>query len=177
MNDYEAERIAAAINVLRPDWPTRSLITLLGRPQLASRPRRDVLVALAWVAAEPNTANPGRVLEAGPWWKAAAAGEPTASTRYPAKAGSPDECRTHPGEWANTCRACAGDRLAGERETGRREAADPGPVAARVAELRRIARGAAMAPETHATAPRSVEQDTSGAECHSDPPSRIGTFQ
>ena len=33
-------------------------------------------------------------------------------TRYPAKAGT--DCRLHPGEWAETCRACAADRLAGE---------------------------------------------------------------
>lgn len=139
MNDYEIEKIAAAINILRPDWPTRSLITLLKRPQLAGRPRRDVLVALAWVASEPNTANPGRVLEAGPWWKAAAAGEPQTSSRYPAKAGSPDECRLHPGEWAVSCRACAADRLTGEQSTpGRLTPA--AEVAARVAELKRLAR-------------------------------------
>lgn len=72
MNDHERERIAAAINQLRPDWPAKSLVTLLSKPELATRPRRDVTVALAWVACETSTATPARVLEAGPWWRAAA---------------------------------------------------------------------------------------------------------
>lgn len=79
MNEHEIERLSAAFNVLRPDWPARSLATLLRRPELVHRPRRDVAVALAWIACESATANPGRVLEAGPWWKAAAldSGPPT----------------------------------------------------------------------------------------------------
>ena len=70
MNEHEIERISAAMNQARPDWPTKQLRTLLAHPQLADRPRRDVFVALAWVASEPNSATPYRVLEAGPWWKA-----------------------------------------------------------------------------------------------------------
>lgn len=72
MNDHEIERIAMAMNALRPDWPVASLRTLLKKPQLTDRPRRDVTVALAWVACESGTATPARVLESGPWWKAAA---------------------------------------------------------------------------------------------------------
>ena len=70
MNDHEAQRIAAAMHAARPDWPASSLLTLI-RKKLINRPRRDVLVALAWVASEPNSATPARVLEAGPWWRAA----------------------------------------------------------------------------------------------------------
>ena len=70
MNDHEAERIAAAMNQARPDWPVKQLRTLLADPRIAERPRRDVFVALAWVACESNTATPYRVLEAGPWWRA-----------------------------------------------------------------------------------------------------------
>jgi len=72
MNDHEKDRIAAALHQLRPDWPTKSLRTLLDKPQIADRPRRDVVVALGWVACETATATPARVLEAGPWWRAAA---------------------------------------------------------------------------------------------------------
>jgi hypothetical protein len=71
MNDHEAERIADALTHLRPDWPVKQLRTLLADPRIAGRPRRDVVVALAWVASEPGTASPYRVLEAGPWWRAA----------------------------------------------------------------------------------------------------------
>ena len=72
MNDHEKDRIAAALHQLRPDWPTKSIRTLLDKPQIADRPRRDVVVALGWVACENATATPARVLEAGPWWRAAA---------------------------------------------------------------------------------------------------------
>lgn len=71
MNDHEAARIAAAMNAARPDWPLRQLTTLLKDQRIANRPRRDVFVALAWVASEQNSASPYRVIEAGPWWKAA----------------------------------------------------------------------------------------------------------
>lgn len=70
MNDHEAQRIAAAFHQLRPDWPASSLLTLI-RKNLLDRPRRDVAVALAWVACESGTATPARVLETGPWWRAA----------------------------------------------------------------------------------------------------------
>jgi hypothetical protein len=70
MDDHEAQRIAAAMHAARPDWPASSLLTLI-RKKLIDRPRRDVFVALAWVASEPNSATPARVLEAGPWWRAA----------------------------------------------------------------------------------------------------------
>jgi hypothetical protein len=71
MKQHEADRIAAAMNQARPDWPLKQLATLLADSRITDRPRRDVFVALAWVASEPNSASPYRVLEAGPWWKAA----------------------------------------------------------------------------------------------------------
>lgn len=71
MNEHEIERIAAAMNHMRPDWPTAQLRTLLKDQRITNRPRRDVSVALAWVACETGTSTPYRVLEAGPWWKAA----------------------------------------------------------------------------------------------------------
>jgi hypothetical protein len=71
MNSHEIERIAAAMNQARPDWPTKQLTTLLTDERMVNRPRRDVFVALAWIACESGTATPYRVLEAGPWWRAA----------------------------------------------------------------------------------------------------------
>lgn len=73
MNENEISRIAAAISDLRPDWPAASIRSLLHKPELRNKPRRDVAVALAWVACEPDTKTPARVIEAGPWWRAAAA--------------------------------------------------------------------------------------------------------
>jgi hypothetical protein len=68
MNENEIERIALATNALRPDWPLASIRTLI-RTKLIQRTRRDVAVALAWVACESQTKTPARVLEAGPWWQ------------------------------------------------------------------------------------------------------------
>lgn len=73
MNEVEISRIAAAISDLRPDWPASSIRSVLNRPELKNRPRRDVAVALAWVACEAETKTPARVTENGPWWRAAAA--------------------------------------------------------------------------------------------------------
>lgn len=69
MNRTEAARLAAAVNVLRPDWPTASLTTYLAAH--IHRPLRDVAVALVWVASDPDTKTPKRMDEAGPWWGAA----------------------------------------------------------------------------------------------------------
>ena len=83
MIEHEIQRIAAAANQLRPDWPIRQLLTLLNDPRLSDRPRRDVTVALAWVACENGTSSPYRVLESGPWWIAAAADGQTTGRREP----------------------------------------------------------------------------------------------
>lgn len=81
MIDHERDRLAAALHQLRPDWSVRQLLTLLNEPSLRDRPRRDVIVALSWVAAESGTASPYRVLEAGPWWRAVAVDGQVTSNR------------------------------------------------------------------------------------------------
>jgi hypothetical protein len=83
MNEHEAARIAAAMNQLRPDWPTKQLRTLLADARISDRPRRDVAVALAWVACEAASHNPYRVLETGPWWIAAGVDGQTTGRREP----------------------------------------------------------------------------------------------
>lgn len=100
MEDHEVERIAAAMHVARPDWPARQIKTLI-RDNLLHRPRRDVLVALAWVASEPASHTPYRVLENGPWWRATA-------TEGAAPSREPFDART-------TCGICGKTRLNCER--------------------------------------------------------------
>jgi hypothetical protein len=68
MTKTELARLAAAVNVLRPEWPTSSLTTYLALH--GHRPLRDVAVALVWVATDPDTKTPKRMDEAGPWWSA-----------------------------------------------------------------------------------------------------------
>lgn len=103
MNDHETDRIAGAMHLLRPDWPTQQIRTLI-RDKLADRPRRDVAVALAWIACESGTSNPYRVLETGPWWTAAAVDgqttgrrEPFDATRFCGTCNKPNDIR-HPGD-------------------------------------------------------------------------------
>jgi hypothetical protein len=71
MIDHEIDRVTSAIHRLRPDWPIKQLNTLI-RDNLADRPRRDVAVALTWIACDTATTTPYRVLESGPWWIAVA---------------------------------------------------------------------------------------------------------
>lgn len=105
MNDNEIQRLALAVNSLRPEWPVKSLRTFLAG-KLAPRPYQDVALALVFVATDPKTTTPARVLEAGPWWKTNPAGNE--STYRPPR---PDEeCVLHVGEYRDSCRACAADR-------------------------------------------------------------------
>jgi hypothetical protein len=97
----EAARLAAAINALRPEWPAQSLLTFIGQ-NLQSRAYRDAVVALAWVAADPQSVTPARVLENGPWWKATQAQAGTVSAIAM-------RCPDHPAECAWDCKPCSED--------------------------------------------------------------------
>lgn len=73
MNRDEAQRIAGAISIIRPDWLASSLVTVLGKlpPHLRARPARDVHLALAWLAHDPDQRTPRLLSESGPWWQLA----------------------------------------------------------------------------------------------------------
>lgn len=91
MNASAVARIAAAVNVLRPEWPVPSLRTLLESDALRHKPWRDVAVALTWVACDPASKTPARVKEAGPWWRAAGA---EGATHVPANPTRETACKT-----------------------------------------------------------------------------------
>ena len=62
----EIDRLAAAIHALRPDWPAHSLRTwLMGH--CTATTYRDAAVMLTWVACDPSSKTPARMLERGPW--------------------------------------------------------------------------------------------------------------
>jgi hypothetical protein len=73
MTETQIARLAAAISHLRPDWPQTSLHTFISR-ELRAYAWRDAAVMLTWVATDEATQTPARVLEAGPWRKAAQPG-------------------------------------------------------------------------------------------------------
>lgn len=101
LSQVEAHRLAAAINQLRPDWPLASLSTWI-RSRLSERAYRDAAVALTWIACDPQTTSPGRVLEAGPWWRAAVADKGTVSAVT-------HRCPEHPAQTAWNCPDCGAD--------------------------------------------------------------------
>lgn len=120
MNETETQRLAGAVNALRPEWPVKSLCTFIAT-KLEARAYLDAAVALAWVAADPATKTPARVLEAGPWWRATAVADTTYRPNLPP---CPDHAdQTLPcGRCANE--AASADRLAGlERVRAEAEAA------------------------------------------------------
>lgn len=115
MTPIQLHRLAGAIATLRPDWPPQSIQTFLEK-HFTHRPLRDIAVALTYVAVDPTTTTPARVLEAGPWWQSAATRDvPTAV----------NDCPTHPHTalWvdnrtsASECSGCRNDRRADETAT------------------------------------------------------------
>lgn len=71
MNGKEADRLAIAVHALRPDWPAQSLRSFITN-NLTDKNWSDAAVAFAWIATDPATKTPARVLEVGPWWSATA---------------------------------------------------------------------------------------------------------
>lgn len=89
----EVDRLAHAVNALRPDWPTASLRTWI-TANLANRAYHDAAVALVWVAVDPASHKPARVLENGPWWGATLTAASEAE-RHPSAVKLGELCHTH----------------------------------------------------------------------------------
>ena len=100
MTKTEAERVAAMAHALRPDWPVKSLMTILA--DFASTPYQDAATQLAYLATDPTTVTPARFREDGPWRKIAYA----ARGEEPARSNNM-RCHEHPDQVmpCATCRA------------------------------------------------------------------------
>lgn len=61
----EGERLAQSINAMRPEWPTSSLLTLIGKRK--ERALMDLALELMYVALDPETKSPARIDTDGPW--------------------------------------------------------------------------------------------------------------
>ncbi len=106
----ETERRAAMADALRPDWPLKSLTTFIVN-ELTRRTYREVAIALAWVATDPATDTPKRMLEAGPWWNASRAQAATVSVVV-------TRCPEHPEHPAARCPACDSRRGEVDHDAG-----------------------------------------------------------
>ena len=105
MNPNQARAIAGAISHIRPDWHEVALNSLLaGLPtNLRDRPARDVMLALTWLAYDPDTDKPGRLKLDGPWWhlaNAASVAAPAPEYRTTAW------CPVHDRPYLHECRYC-----------------------------------------------------------------------
>ena len=76
MTRIEIERLANAINILRPDWPAEHLIAFLTK-HASTRPLWDAARVLVWIATEPGQidgqhvhTDPVDFTKPGPWWDA-----------------------------------------------------------------------------------------------------------
>jgi hypothetical protein len=133
--DVELSRLADMTHALRPDWPARSVRTLLER-RMRDRAYADLAVALAVIACDPTSETAARVEQPGPWWTATRANRPHDATFTPGPGDDP-ACQQpgHEHERAAACRACAGERLAGDQpdreldDRTRRGLARPAPSA------------------------------------------------
>jgi hypothetical protein len=111
----EIQRIAAAMNALRPDWRPSSLVTFLTKHHIG-RSYRDLAIAGVVVASDPTTKTPHLLNGHGSWWVAAQAVMGSAAVIGVPAPGAPRcEVYGHEHEVATHCRACKLDAA----ETGR----------------------------------------------------------
>lgn len=124
-SDSELDRLAGMANALRPDWPVRSVRSLLARDH-AARGYADLAVALAVIATDPATLTPARLAESGPWWHATIRATTVA---HVGPGRGTDRCRQpgHEHESAHACRLCRAEQLT---ETPATQPAPPIPAPA-----------------------------------------------
>lgn len=130
----QIQRIAAALNALRPDWRAQSLVTFLTKHH-ADRPYQDLLIAGVIVALDPTTQTPQLLNQHGRWWVAAQQVAAATVTPTPGPGRRP-RCTVsgHEHEAADNCRSCAADRLVtGDRPVQAVPAMVPPPSPARAA--------------------------------------------
>lgn len=107
----QGQAIARLMHELRPEWDLPGCVSVVAR--LKDRDPANLAMAAVRLCATPEAATPGALLnpEGGHWRERVSA----SPMRYPPK--SHESCRKHPGEWEDTCRGCAGDKLAGDDST------------------------------------------------------------
>jgi len=140
----EIERLAQAAHALRPDWPVSSLCTWL-QADHATRAYRDVAVALAWVACDPQTQTPKRMNEMGPWWQAVRQAGSDATDIHFERCQEPG----HSSFPAWNCAACRSEEIAdthGRSERPDPNVPDPAVTAAGAALVRTAMREAGITP-------------------------------
>ncbi len=106
-----------------PNWDAAGVVAAIAKVHHVGL--ADVAMAVIRAAADRDAKTPGVIAATTSihWAEKVAERAP----RFPARAGI-DECRTHPGEHADGCRACAADALAGDPTPTRPLQSAPPPV-------------------------------------------------
>jgi hypothetical protein len=127
--DAELQRVAGAANKLRPEWPAKSVLTIL-RNHHADRVYADLAVAVAALAADPETETPARLGEPGHWWLATRhnAGRSTVPAVGPGRGKRRCDRAGHEHEAAAACRLCRAEIAAGDEPEPARPATDGPPT-------------------------------------------------
>lgn len=69
MTKDEAQRIANAVNALRPDWSIAGVMSILADGRCRNKPLTDLTMAFVALALDPASRKPTRIYEHGPWWE------------------------------------------------------------------------------------------------------------
>lgn len=104
MTPAEAEVIAHAVAIIRPQWQADSMFKMLANHR--HRPARQVALALVYLAYDPDVKSPGLLNHDGPHWSVGQLGDAT----YTPPALAEVACPTHGDR--QPCRCCEADRKA-----------------------------------------------------------------
>lgn len=78
----QADRIASAIRVVRPEWDAGEIWQVLCHDDIKlRRTYADTFHAFLGIALDETTNHPNRLLSAGPWWAIRAAAQPVSHAR------------------------------------------------------------------------------------------------
>lgn len=100
VSEQQGRAVAFLLNQLRPDWPERSILSLLEKHQDVDL--GALIIAATTKAREPTCRTPAPIFAAGPHWPANTA----------ANLPRPAYCPTHTGQPAHNCGSCRADRIA-----------------------------------------------------------------
>lgn len=104
LTEPHARHLAGILNIIRPDWPVPSLLTLIWENR--AQPDYPALVVAAVTKAQDRTCKtPAPIFQFGSHWPEAV------RDKLPAL----PKCRDHDTEDAPTCRSCLADVKTGER--------------------------------------------------------------
>lgn len=104
----ERDNLTRLVHSIRPDWDQRGILAALSKCQ--SFDKQDTIRAALAAAADPDVRTPGVIPKAGSHWDPPGRTQST-STRIRRPPKREQECEQHPGEWQDSCRCCAADRI------------------------------------------------------------------